>query len=58
MVYEGQDAEQGWDGTYKGTEAAVGIYTYKISYKWYVYGVDHVKERTGTITLKTSINKP
>ncbi len=51
MVYEGHDADEGWDGTYKGTEAAVGIYTYKISYMWYVYGVDHVKEHTGMLTL-------
>lgn len=51
MVYEGQNADEGWDGTYKGSEAAAGIYTYRIFYKWYVYGVDHVKEHTGTITL-------
>ncbi len=51
MVYEGHNADEGWDGTYNGTEAAVGIYTYRIAYKWYVYGVDHVKEHTGTITL-------
>ncbi len=51
LVYEGHDADEGWDGTYGGNEAPVGIYTYKISYMWYVYGVDHVKEHTGMITL-------
>lgn len=51
MIYEGRDADQGWDGTFKGQEAADGIYTYRISYLWYVYEVDRVKEHTGTLTL-------
>lgn len=51
MVYEGHDTELGWDGTFAGNEVAAGIYTYRITYTWYVYGVDRIKEHTGTLTL-------
>lgn len=51
MVYESHNSDEGWDGTYGGTEAPGGVYTYRISYLWYVYGVDRVREHTGTITI-------
>ena len=51
MVYESHDSQEGWDGTFAGQEVPEGIYTYKIQYLWYVYGLDRVREHTGTITI-------
>lgn len=32
LIFQSNDAKQGWDGTYKGKKCAVDTYTYKISY--------------------------
>ena len=35
VVFETNDYQQGWDGTYKGEPAQIGTYTYKIVFKLY-----------------------
>ncbi|MDZ7845320.1 MAG: gliding motility-associated C-terminal domain-containing protein [Owenweeksia sp.] len=51
MVYESEQSQQGWDGTYQGAELPAGVYTYSIHYQWEVYGEQHLRSKTGTITL-------
>ena len=48
-VYEGRDVNAGWDGTFKGSPAPLGVYTYEISIVWLDNrSDDHL---TGSITL-------
>lgn len=50
-VYHSTDVNAGWDGTFNGAPAPEGVYTYHITYKWYVYGYDREKKRSGIIHL-------
>ncbi len=48
MVYDGDDALQGWDGSYKGTPQSTGVYIYQIDALWPTGKVAHVR---GSLTL-------
>lgn len=51
LVYEGRDIDQSWDGTFNGEAVASGVYTYRLSYSWDVYGEEHSESKTGTLTV-------
>jgi len=46
-VFETTDSEEGWDGTYQGKQAPVGVYLLKIRYQ----GYELTKTYTGVIHL-------
>lgn len=50
-VFYTEDPTEEWDGTYKGKPAAVGVYSYRIYYKWNVYYLDRHQTRYGHINL-------
>jgi gliding motility-associated-like protein len=47
-VFESNHIDQGWDGSYKGEKAPVGIYTYDIRYE-ILNGKKYIK--TGEVEL-------
>lgn len=51
MVFESNDASNSWNGGIGGEQAPMGVYTYKVSYQWSVYGNGHAQQKTGTLTL-------
>ena len=51
LVYEGNNIDQSWDGRFNGKDAPAGVYTYRLSYKWSVYGEEHSESKTGSLTL-------
>lgn len=50
-VFYSEDPNETWDGTFKGKELPVEVYTYKVYYKWKVYSLDRRKTRFGYINL-------
>lgn len=48
LVFETKDPSEGWDGTYKGSDAPSGVYLYKARIR-YIDGTS--KEKQGSITL-------
>lgn len=51
LVFESNNIEQSWNGSFNGEAAPQGVYTYRLSYKWDVYGEEHSESKTGTLTL-------
>ena len=49
IVYSSEDPNQGWDGKFKNTAPASGIYIYRVSYKW--KNVVGVNRKTGYVVL-------
>lgn len=50
-VFYTEDPTEEWDGTFKGQPAAIGVYSYRIYYKWNVYYLDRHETRFGHINL-------
>lgn len=50
-VFYSEDPTEEWDGMYNGKPAAIGVYSYKIYYKWNVYYLDRHETRFGHINL-------
>ena len=50
-VFYTEDPTAEWDGTLNGTPLPIGVYTYKVYYKWNVYYLDRHENRFGTINL-------
>lgn len=50
-VFYSEDPTEEWDGTYKGKPASIGVYSYRIYYKWNVYHLDRHETRFGYINL-------
>ncbi len=48
MVYKTTDVQKGWDGSYKGSKAASGVYVYKLKY---VTAGGQKKEVSGSVTV-------
>lgn len=48
LIYETDDLQNGWDGTYKGVLSQQDVYIYKISAKGQSYGL---LEKEGTVAL-------
>lgn len=49
LIYSTNDWQQGWDGTYKGRDAEIGVYTYYVEY---TKALTNKKETlTGNVTL-------
>jgi gliding motility-associated-like protein len=51
LVFESDDPEEGWDGTYNSHEAAADIYVYMIEYKGVQDGKIQEKKERGTFLL-------
>lgn len=34
LLFETEDELDGWDGTYKGEKCEIGVYVYKLSYRY------------------------
>lgn len=49
VVFESEDDNPTWDGTYKGAPAPMGIYTYVVSFVWLNSSSDN--DKVGTIQL-------
>ncbi len=47
-IFETNDYQQGWDGTYKGTTSQSGVYVYKVEFKDYK---DKIYQFNGTLHL-------
>lgn len=50
-IFYTEDPTEEWDGTFKGKPVAVGVYSYKIYYKWNVYYLDRHETRFGHINV-------
>lgn len=51
LVYQSDDVDATWDGTFKGNTLPSGVYTYSLHYSWRVYGDKHQRIKTGVINL-------
>jgi gliding motility-associated-like protein len=48
LLFETQDLQKGWDGTFKGVLSQQDVYIYKVSARGQAYGL---VEQEGTVTL-------
>lgn len=51
QVFYTEDPTVEWDGTFNGEPMPIGVYSYKVYYKWNVYHLDRHQTRMGVITL-------
>ncbi|MFM9055355.1 MAG: gliding motility-associated C-terminal domain-containing protein, partial [Bacteroidota bacterium] len=51
-IFYSEDSENGWDGTYKGEQAPIGVYGYRINFTGLdSEGIKVKKKILGTVTL-------
>lgn len=52
QIFYTEDPNEGWDGTFEGQEAPIGIYVYRINYQGLdSEGIKVKKKKLGTVTL-------
>ena len=51
LVFEASDLGQGWDGTYKGSDAPEGLYVYRVDYQKYDFLELKKHTKVGNVNL-------
>ena len=50
-VFESRQIENGWDGRYRGSSSPLGVYTWQITYSYYLEGSLKTETHQGTVLL-------